>query len=61
MTAWLDATLRPMGGQLTVGMAMGFCSGAALKQAGRAAATTIGVLFMFVQVTYRLLPPQYLL
>lgn len=46
---WVDEMLVPMGGQLTLGSTLGFCSGYALRIVGRAAAVGVGGAFMFIQ------------
>lgn len=51
-TALFDVAsfLGPLGGQITFGSITGFCSGMALKQLGRAAASILGLGFLLVQV-----------
>lgn len=47
---WLVEQVTSRLGDISVGTGLGFCSGYALKQVGKAAAVTVGALFVLVQV-----------
>jgi len=51
---WMVDLLAPIGGQLTLGSTLGYCSGVSLRLAGRMAAVGVGATFCLIQgLAYR--------